>query len=262
MDNANVVEPEGGRYAADLLLLHGLWSPPEIWGRIAIGLAQRGWRSWLLDLRAASRGRDGSGSARPGDIDRWCAAAGEAARSLDAPPIALGHDAGGLVALALAARGEVRAAIAIAPLLAGTSGLLSRPQAAVARWLERCVPAPAPSHPLFAGVPEEQRARLAATLVPESGRLLGSLRGAAVTPLAPRCAALIVSQGSDPIVSTPLLAITAGGIEADHLVLPGGHWPMLENRVDAWTSHLHRWLIRRAGEGLLILRGDEDLREE
>jgi hypothetical protein len=37
---------------------------------------------------------------------------------------------------------------------------------------------------------------------------------------------------------------------------------MAEERLDAWSSALHRWIIRRAGKDLLLLRGDEDLRED
>ena len=94
MESLRAVEPEGERYAADLLLVHGLWAEPNVWGRIAVGLAQRGWRSWLLDARLPSDEGD-----RAADLAAWLRRAEAAIASLAAPPIAIGHDVGGLVAL-------------------------------------------------------------------------------------------------------------------------------------------------------------------
>jgi hypothetical protein len=64
------------------------------------------------------------------------------------------------------------------------------------------------------------------------------------------------------VVAPALIEVTARGIEADFERLPGGHWPMAAERIDAWMTSLHRWIIRRAGASILLLRGDEDLREE
>ena len=70
-------------------------------------MAHRGWRCWLLDGRAL-QGAGGAG------LEAWRAAAADAIRSLESPPILVGHDAGALVALALAAEGLPRAVIAVA----------------------------------------------------------------------------------------------------------------------------------------------------
>jgi hypothetical protein len=37
---------------------------------------------------------------------------------------------------------------------------------------------------------------------------------------------------------------------------------MLEDRLDAWVSALHRWIVKRVGQSLLLLQGDEDLRDD
>lgn len=257
LEALRVVEPEGERYAADLLLLHGLWTVPSVWGRAAVGLAQRGWRCWLADLRAPVAGAEsGAGLAA------WSDRAAAALRDLATPPIVIGHDAGALVALALAERGLPRAAIAVAPLLAGVDAAVGRLARWRARWTAAEVPAPPLDHACFAGLGAEERSWLAARLVSEPGALVGSVRGRAIAPGAPRVPTLLVAQAADPLVSQALVEITARGIEADALTLAGGHFPMAEAKLDAWTSQLHRWIIRRAGPDLLQLRGDEDLREE
>jgi len=255
-----VIEPEGERYAADLLFLHGLWSRPAVWGRVAVGLAQRGWRCWLLDARVPAPAEGGGDAAV--DLASWQRRAEAAIAHLDAPPIVIGHDAGGLIALALARAAVPRAAIAVAPLLAGTRPYIGFVQRELARWLGTRVAPPPRSHACFRALSAQAQTLLAAALDTEEGRLVASVRGAALLPGAPRVPALVVAQEADPVVPASLAEITARGIEADVLVLPGGHWPMAEERIDVWTTHLHRWIIRRAGKDLLLLRGDEDLRDD
>ena len=92
MTQAVCLEPENGRYRADLVFLHGLWTGPDIWEPAALGLAHRGWRCHLLDLRAG------------GDVDsleQWCQRTAEFMANLERPPVLIGHDAGALVALLL-----------------------------------------------------------------------------------------------------------------------------------------------------------------
>jgi hypothetical protein len=64
------------------------------------------------------------------------------------------------------------------------------------------------------------------------------------------------------VVPPALVEVTARGLEADFLALPGGHWGLVEGSLDPWMSELHRWIIRRIGSSILLLRGDEDLRDE
>jgi pimeloyl-ACP methyl ester carboxylesterase len=256
MDRPLVVEPEGERYAADLLLLHGLWARPSLWGKVAVGLAQRGWRCWLLDARAASAADQGV------DLAAWRRRAEEAVRGLAAPPIVIGHDAGGLLALSLAEAGLARAAVAVAPLLEGADPFVGSLRRRLARWLGGSVLPPAGGHPCYATLSPAKVAELTGLFEVEDGRLVGSLHGAALRPGAPRVPAVLVAQEIDPVVSRSLVEITARGIEADVLVLPGGHWPMADEGVDAWTTQIHRWIVRRIGREILLLRGDEDLRED
>lgn len=253
MSDVIVIEPENGRYAADLLLLHGLWTTSEIWQPVARGLAHRGWRCLLLERPESSLDET---------FDEWVARAEGAVRSLPSPPIAIGHDAGGLISLALAGRGSVRGAIAVAPLLEGPRAFLPLGRRLLARMSRAPVPPPEPNSPYWRVTSETAAARLRAAQVVESGVRIGSLRGAALTPGAPKVATLFVAQRDDAVVSPALVEITARGVEADFRALPGGHWGLVGEGLDPWMTELHRWIIRRAGESILLLRGDEDLRDE
>lgn len=249
-----VIEPESERYTADLVLVHGLWVGPGVWRAVASGFAQRGWRCALLDATRA-----GGGAAHEASLLERAEAA---ARSLASPPVVIGHDAGGLIALHLADRGAVRAAIAVAPLLDGLKPVLTPARRTLLHlWARGPVPPPSADHAMFAGVPAGARASLQEGLVAEPAARLREVESLAA-PGRPSSPALVVAQDRDPVVPRALLELNARGIEADFMTLGGGHWPMLEERIDAWMTQLHRWIVKRAGEGLLLLRGDEDLREE
>lgn len=247
------VPPESERYRAELLFLHGLWVDARIWRTVAAGFAHRGWSCVLVDRLPSSTQSETPCGARRADA---------VVRGRALPPVVIGHDAGALVALDLAARGLVRAAVAVAPLLDGTAPLQTR-IARLARNLRgdgAPVAPPDQGHPYFARVPEGRRPDLAGALGPEHAGVLREADRLA-TPQRPAVPALIAAPESDPVSSHLLAEVCARGIEADFLRLPGGHWPMLEPRADDWITPVHRWLIKAAGPDLLVLRGDEDLVE-
>lgn len=245
-----IIEPESDRYRAELIFLAGLWVGSSVWRAIAAGFAHRGWRCVLLDRPDHAGAQD------------WPAAVAEAVRTREGKPILIGHDAGALLALDLAARGLVRGAVAVAPLLDGLRPILSPLSRALLplRPATSAVAPPDPGNAYFAGIPAAQQELLRACLRPEPA---GYLRAVARlgAPSAPRAPTLLVAQQADAVASQLFVEICASGIEADFLRLSGGHWPMLEARVDDWITQVHRWIIKRVGHGLLILRGDEDLAE-
>ncbi|MEW6272749.1 MAG: alpha/beta hydrolase, partial [Thermodesulfobacteriota bacterium] len=179
----------------------------------------------------------------------------------EAKPVVIGHDAGALVALELAARGTVRGAVAVAPLLEGLRPLLPPARRTVLRLRPWGTVAPPPrEHPYFAGLPGAAHEELQAQLVAEPIARLREVERLS-EPAAPAVPALLVAQQADAVATTLFVEVCARGIEADFQRASGGHWPMLEERVDDWITQIHRWIIKRVGHGLLLLRGDEDLRD-
>jgi pimeloyl-ACP methyl ester carboxylesterase len=244
------LEPENGRYRADLLFLHGLWTGPDIWEPAALGLAHRGWRCHLLDLRA-----DGEVDS----LEQWCQRTAEFIANLERPPVLIGHDAGALVALLLAERSLPRAVVADAPLLTGAPQLQPRLAAMLARWRNIHLPPPAPAQPMVQVASAAGQARVLNSLVPERARLVASLQGRATQPGRPGVPTVLIASPEDPVVPESLAAITAQGIEAAYLKRTGGHFGMLEEPYDRWSSLVQRWLVRHAGPDLLLLDGEEDL---
>ncbi len=254
MSGLAFIEGENERYAAPLVFLHGLWAGPEIWRPMAHGFAHRGWRCALADTRDSAREAPG--------FEAWCEEVLRQLAPLDDAAVLVGHDAGALVALALAERGAVRAAVAVAPLLEGVTGVLDPFTRLRGRLGLGTAEPPSQGHPYREAASEQARAILMEALAAEPAGRPASLRGRAVTPGAAPVPSLLVAQTSDAVVPRPLVEVTANGIEADTLCLPGSHWPMLESQPDAWISPVHRWLIRRLGPALLLLQGDEDLQED
>ena len=250
MSQAVCIEPENGRYAADLVFLHGLWTTSDIWQPAALGFAHRGWRCHLLDLR-------GDGTAD--DLEQWCQTAAGFMEGLENPPVLIGHDAGALVALALAERSLPRAVVADAPLLTGPPQLQPRLAALVARWRNAKLPPPSATEPMVQTGASAGQARVLNALTPEAARLVSSLEGKAKRPGRPLVPTALIASPEDPVVPESLAAITAQGIEAEYLKRTGGHFGMLEEPYDLWLSLVQRWLVLRAGQDLLLLRGDEDL---
>lgn len=97
------VHPEGPRYARGLVFIPGLWTPAEAFRPLASFLAHRGWAGVIADT-----GGLGGVEARAVEIAGLV-------QTLAAPPVVVGHDAGGLVALALAARTPVSGVAWLAP---------------------------------------------------------------------------------------------------------------------------------------------------
>ena len=251
MDLLEPVEAENERYAASLLFVHGLWAGPQVWRGFAQGFAHRGWRCLLFDGRSRSSEAIG--------FEGWRQSVASAAAGLEGPVVVVGHDAGGLIALSLAERGEVAAAVSVAPLLGGVAPLLSLATRLRGRMGLGWADPPDGDHPYRQTASPEARALVDALLAPEPAGRPASLRGRVLAPGAPVVPTLLVAQEADTVVPSALIEITGAGIAAESMSLPGGHWAMLEGRPDPWLMPVHRWLIRRLGPSLLLLRGDEDL---
>ena len=108
MLTATPVHPEGPRYAAPIVYLAGLWVSPVVWRPVATYLAHRGWEGRLLDTRGVRGGIAARADAVAADL---------AKRAVE--PVLVGHDAGAMVALAVAAKVPVRALVLAAPLVPG-----------------------------------------------------------------------------------------------------------------------------------------------
>lgn len=176
----------------------------------------------------------------------------EVRAALPAPPVVIGHSMGGLLAQQLAAASPCAALVCVASAPPGV--LWAQPRALP--HLARLLPAILPGRPtlpsertlravVFNDLAENEASRLAAELVPDSGRafrsmMLGLVR---VPRAAVRCPVLCLSGGSDRNVSNGISRAIAKRYDADHQVFPErGHWLIAESGVEEVAGAALAWL--------------------
>ena len=251
MLSAETVHGESARYAAQVVCVPGLWASAAVWRGFAGYLGHRGWECHLVDVRPVS-----------GGVEARAAAVAEYAAALPAPAILLGHDGGGLIALAAARRSPPAALVLLAPLAPGSRGarlLTLAPRSLLALLLDRRVPPPSGlAAAAWLDLPGPARARVQPLLAPEDAAsvrelLWGRLR---LEP-APGPPALLVAGGRDRVLAPASAAPLARALGAELRVLEtAGHWPLAGPGWQEASALVHRWLVQRLGEPLLELHAE------
>lgn len=103
-----------------VLMIHGLCCSGEAWESMAAALRDIGWRVEAPTLSPALRVKanpsaDLAKLSLSDYVEEMSAAARGIAAETGRPPVAFGHSLGGLIALKLAERGVIRAAVLLAP---------------------------------------------------------------------------------------------------------------------------------------------------
>ena len=252
------IAAESAKFAAPLLLVHGLWCSAAVWRRFMGYLAHRGWSCHAMNLRGHgdAGGRD--------EIDRFSFAdyLGDVRSVLaacDAAPVVVGHDLGGLLALACPAA-ATRAVVALAPFLprtisGATNSVLSNWSARMA--LLRSCPLPPPRGRLGAayfadGAPGGATA--------ESARAAYELReGAFDLPAQIGRPALLVAGERDRFSPPDAVERWARRLGVQYRMVERiGHAMPWGPGWDACAAATHRWLIQTLGEPLLLLRDEQE----
>jgi pimeloyl-ACP methyl ester carboxylesterase len=255
---AAVVErPEPIKFAIPIVLLPELFTTSRHLAVLLGYLATIGWEVYAPDIRAAA---PNLGSIRFAELT---ALALEAIEALGREVVAVGYGIGGLVALALADKPAVKAAVALAPMLPGfpsplVGGLANR----IALWRKRPIRPPS-GRALFdfiADAEPYQRDVMIAAMVSDAGlAAIDAARGEisldAAAEAAPR---LIVAGESDPFA--PFDRVTALGeqLGAKVVKIPGrGHWIIGGRALERTINEMQRFLVRALGQDLLLLFPEE-----
>ena len=276
---AECERPEPLKFAWPLMLLPELFTTARHLAVARGYFASIGWEVYAPDLRAAAkaartdtRASDLSGGASrassAGGFDGLAALLAEALAALRRDAIVIGHGLGGLLALSAVEQPQVRAAVALAPMLPGfRSALVTSATNWPARLFGRALKPPrgAVLFDLLADAEPFQREALLRALVADDARAaLEVVRGGikvggidlANNPRAvPR---LIVAGDSDPFAPLDRTNEFAARVGAAVRVVRGrGHWLIGGRALERTVAEVQRFLVRNLGGDLLLLYPEE-----
>lgn len=264
--SADWERPEPLKFAWPLILLPELFTTARHLAVARGYFATIGWEVYAPDLRPAAQAARMAARATnssTGGFNGWAVILTEALAALGRDAIVVGHGFGGLLALNAAEHPQVKAAVALAPMLPGfRSPLVMGAANWPARLLGRALNPPrgALLFELLADAEPFQREALARALVADDARaaldvVRGRVKLAEHGRAVPR---LIVAGDSDPFAPLAITKEFAAGIGAAIRVVRGrGHWLIDGRALERAVSEVQRFLVRNLGGDLLLLYSEE-----
>ncbi|MGZ6212721.1 MAG: alpha/beta fold hydrolase [Candidatus Binataceae bacterium] len=255
---AECERPEPLKFAWPLILLPELFTTARHLAVARGYFASIGWEVYAPDLRAAAQ------VTRADGFDNLVALLAEALTALARDAIVVGHGLGGLLALGAVALPQVRAAVALAPMLPGLKSPLVMGAANwPSRLFGRALKPPrgaALFHLLADAEPFQREALVRSLMADEAGAAREVMRGGikfVETKLAnnPRAVPrLILAGDSDPFAPLEDTGRLAERIGAAIRVVRGrGHWLIGGRALERAVAEVQRFLVRNLGGDLLLL---------
>lgn len=247
LDTIDVPKPRG----APVLCLHGLFAGSWVYERVLPLIAERGYPAAALSFRGHPPAAPIPAIGRA-SIAGYCHDAFEAARELERP-IVIGHSMGGLVALLLASRNLVRAAVLVSSAPPRGISVFSRPLLLrMARYLPALllsrpfVPTDADLDALVLNeVPEHERSAIRGRFIPDSGRAARQIAlGVYDVPLRSlRAPLLVVGAEHDRFVPITVARRLSRRLDAPlHVARGHGHFLFSEPGWEAQVGAILDWI--------------------
>lgn len=266
LDSVTVVHPTG----VPVLCLHGLFAGSWVFDGLLPLIAERGYPASALSFRGHPPNAPLSTIGRQ-SVSDFCEDASIAARALDRP-IVIGHSMGGLVALLLASRNLVRAAVLISSAPPRGISVLSPPiLARMAQYLPALLFSrafvPSDTHLdalVLNQVPENERETLRRRFIPDSGRASREIALGAfeVPPRLVRTPLLVVGADKDRFIPLDVTRRIAQRYNAPlHVARDHGHFMLAEPGWQAEAKVILDWIDALPG----VIRdpqGNRDRRRE
>jgi len=259
----DVSPPERSKFKSPLILLHGVWTSSRCWRKWATHFSNLGWECWAVNSRGRFE-KDSLAVLQQTTFQDWVDDLKQVIRAADFPPVLLGHDLGGTAAQAAAAE-ERTSAVVVAAALPSREMMPQWPRALRLMRLKyspllflrrpfRVEEKDFRKHWLNAA-PQDEQAEALRSLVPESPALIREFfERRAARDLNRVAAPVLVAAGGDDRISPPAslrrYAEILGAEFQDHA--GHGHWIIGEDGGEEVTRDIHRWIVKRSGEGILL----------
>lgn len=261
--SVEIAPPEKPKFRAPLILVHGLWSGSWSLHSWATDLSNLGWECWAINFRGRAPDRDENALRRLTFED--CL---EDLRRLitDAPfpPVLVGHDLGGLVAQKVAEGEKISALVLVATIPPkGIEDVLPEPLRLLRLKYWPLIFLARPFLPQtkdlrriwLSLLPEDRHEKVYRSAVADSTHLVKEFftRRVSAAPGAIRCPVLVVAAAEDKVVSEGSLRELARSLGADFKKYLGqGHWIIGETGGAGVVRDIHRWLVQKLGETILL----------
>lgn len=261
--------PEKPKFKSPMILVHGLWSGSWSWRSWATHFSNLGWECWAVNFRGRFEERSYP-ILRHLTFQDCVEDMKKVIRHASFPPLLVAHDLGGLVAQKAAEEEKVSALILLSSLPSGDIRMalprslrllrlkyaplifLRRPFSLEGRDLRRF---------WLASVPEGQRPGILDRMVPESGLLVRELFDRRIGVNRDRIdyPTLVVSGGEDKVMPISAQREMAQWLGGDLKEYPNhGHWMLGEDNGEEIVRDIHRWVVQKLGEKILLAEFSED----
>ena len=260
---ADASPPEKPKFKSPLVLIHGLWTGSWCWRPWATHFSNLGWECWAINFRGRFETERHAALKRlqfqdcVEDLKRVI-------RSASFPPVIVAHSLGGLVAQKAAEGERITALILLSSLpsreiqmAAPRSLRLLRLKYSPLIFLRRpfCLEEGDFCRLWLASVPEGERPGILRRMVPDSSVLVREFfdRREAFHPERIHCPVLVVGGKEDKVVPIALLREMALSLGGDFKEYPNhGHWMLGEGGGEVIVRGIHRWVVQRLGEDILL----------
>ena len=257
--------PDPLKFAWPILVLPEMFTTARHLATLVGYFSTMGWEVFAPDLHAVI-GQGGTPPLEKLDFEQLTELAGEAVAAVGRETIVIGHGLGGLVALKLAERASVKAAVAIAPLVPGyRTPLFMNLANRIRTWQGRPLNPPS-GRMLFEFIADADvysRTQIIKTLIPgATATAQDVLKDNIMLPEkgAPR---LIVAGESDIFAPYQMIEAFAHRIGMPIVKIPGrGHWLIGGRGLERTINEIQRFLVRSLGRDLLLLYPEEWKSEE
>ena len=265
---ADASPPERLKFKPPLVLIHGLWTGSWCWREWATHFSNLGWDCLAINFRGRA-GESNHEVLKNLTFAQCVKDLKAASRAFSFPPIFLAHCLGGLTALKVL-EGEKLSALILLSSLPPAQIKMVTPQASRLLRL-KYRPLIFLGRPFgleeadfrrswLASLSESHQSNTIEGMVPDSSRLISEYfkRRIEIDPMRIDCPILVVGGGDDRVVPAASSLEMAQWLGADFKEYPShGHWMMEEGEGERIVREIHRWLVQKLGEEILLTEPPE-----